>query len=96
MATFWTPAQRAEGDRERRLLRRYLAGLHRHGVGPAHFGWDDLVLDYRAMLAWRTLHPLWDYANGSTRDYWWPKMTCLTNAYREWDYETLVGMARTQ
>ena len=91
MATFWTREQRTEEDRERLLLRRYLAGLQLWGVDPARYGWNELTADYRAMLAWRTCHPLWDYANGSARAYWWPKMSCLTAAYEDWDCASLLG-----
>lgn len=81
-ATFWTPAQRHEGDREERLLRRYHAALVAHGV--ADYTWDDLARDYRLMLIFLLFLPIWDAVNGSRRAYWWPKLTCLAAAYRDW------------
>ena len=81
-ANFWTAAQRREGDRELRLLRRYHGTLLAHGV--KNYGWDDLLTDYRLMLIFRIFLPVWDMANGSRRAYWWPKLTCLTDAYRDW------------
>jgi hypothetical protein len=88
-ATFWTPEQRREGGREERLLRRYLARLHASGV--VGFGWDDLMTDYRLMIVLMIFFPLWDRVNGSRREYWWPKMQCLTGAYRDLDCHALLG-----
>ena len=81
-ATFWPPAQRGEGRREVRLLRRYHRGLRDHGV--AGYSWEDLRLDYRLMLIFRLFLPVWDAARGSPRAYWWPKLRCLAAAYRDW------------
>jgi hypothetical protein len=81
-ANFWTAGQRREGDRETRLLRRYHGTLLAHGI--AGYPWDDLLTDYRLMLIFRIFLPVWDMANGSGRAYWWPKLTCLTDAYRDW------------
>jgi hypothetical protein len=77
-ATFWTPAQRQE--RETRLLRRYHRTLQTHGI---RYGWDELLRDYRLMVIYMMFFPLWDQVNGSRRAYWWPKMQCLTGAYRD-------------
>lgn len=76
-ATFWTPAQRQE--REERLLRRYHQALQTYGV---QYHWDELLTDYRLMVVYLLFFPLWDYANGSRRAYWWPKMLCLTGAFQ--------------
>ena len=87
-ANFWTGAQRREGDREVRLLRRYHGALLAHGVKG--YEWDDLVVDYRLMLILRIFLPVWDASNGSPRAYWWPKLRCLTDAYRDWRCEELL------
>ncbi|MGI8856138.1 MAG: oxidoreductase family protein [Thermomicrobiales bacterium] len=84
-ATFWTPAQRAE--RESRLLRRYHHALQAHGVD---YDWDELIADYRLMIIHMIFFPLWDQVNGSRRAYWWPKMQCLTGAYRDLDCANLL------
>lgn len=81
-ANFWTSAQRREGQREERLLQRYHQGLLEHGV--TGYAWADLLLDYRLMLIFRLFLPVWDAVNGSSRAYWWPKLQCLTAAYRDW------------
>jgi hypothetical protein len=39
-----------------------------------------------ALIVW---DPVFDQTNGSPRDYWWPKMTCLVDAYRGWRCEEL-------
>jgi hypothetical protein len=88
-ANFWTSAQRREGEREERLLRRYHRALLGHGV--AGYGWDDLLFDYRLMLIYRIFLPVWDAVNGSSRAYWWPKLQCLTAAYRDWRCAELLG-----
>lgn len=80
-ATFWTPEQRREHDREERLLRRYHRALQ--GCGISGFSWDDLLADYRLMVLLMIFFPLWDQVNGSKRAYWWPKLQCLTGAYRD-------------
>ncbi len=89
-ATFWTPEQRHEGQREERMLRRYYATLQAHGVNQ--YTWEDLVTDYQLGLIYWVLMPVQDGADGSRKDYWWPKMQCLVAAFREWHCEELLGM----
>lgn len=90
-AAFWTPAFRREGGREEGLLRRYHRALLAHGV--AGYGWDDLLADYRLALGVMIFLPVWDRTNGSSRGYWWPKLQCLTGAYRDWRCAELPGGA---
>jgi thiamine kinase-like enzyme len=92
-ATFWTSEQRHEEQREDRILHRYLQTLANHGV--RHYGWDDLVTDYQLGLIFWVLMAVQDAADGSDQDYWWPKMQCLTAAFREWRCEALVGIAES-
>lgn len=89
-ANFWTREQRRAGGREERLLRRYHAALVVGGV--ADYGWDDLLADYRLMLVFRLFLPVWDAVNGSRRAYWWPKLQCLADAYRDWRCAELLGV----
>jgi hypothetical protein len=86
---FWTAAQRRVGNRQERLLRRYHAGLLAHGVRD--YSWEDLLGDFRLMLTILLLYPVWDETNGSARSYWWPKMQCFSDAYRELDCEELLA-----
>ena len=86
--TFWTPEQRHERDRERRLLQRYLAGLHAGGF--TGYDWEALQDDYRLLLIYMVFYPVWDAVNGSSKAYWWPKMQCLTSAYRDWACQELL------
>lgn len=88
-ATFWTPAFRREGGREEALLRRYHRALLARGV--AGYGWGDLLADYRLALVMMIFLPVWDQTNGSSRAYWWPKLQCLTGAYRDWRCAELPG-----
>lgn len=88
IATFWTREQRQESDREIRCLTRYYESLVKRGV--ENYSWDDLCRDYRLQLIWRVELPVWDQQNGSTRDYWQPKMQCLADAYRDWDCASLL------
>jgi thiamine kinase-like enzyme len=81
-ATFWTPEQRHEHDRERRFLRLYHDALMRHGISG--YSWDELVADYRIALAFMLFYPVWDAANGSKRAYWEPKQHCLASAADDW------------
>ncbi|HZU11943.1 MAG TPA: phosphotransferase [Chloroflexota bacterium] len=90
-ATFWTPEQRHEDHRERRMLERYLAELRSAGV--TDYDWDMLQYDYRLALIYMIFYPVWDALDGSGRDYWWPKMQCLTSAYRDWDCQELIAPA---
>lgn len=88
IATFWTREQRQENDREIRCLTRYYETLVKCGVED--YSWDDLCRDYRLQLIWRVELPVWDQQNGSTQDYWRPKMQCLADAYRDWDCVALL------
>jgi hypothetical protein len=90
-ATFWTPEQRREDQREEKILRRYLSVLQAHGA--AEYGWEDLVRDYQAGLIYWLLVPLQDRYDGSSKDYWWPKMQCLVAAFREWGCDELLGIS---
>jgi hypothetical protein len=87
-ATFWTPEQRREEDREEGMLRRYLEILE--GAGVRGYGWEQLRRDYRLSLIFLVLHPVWDAVSGSGRSYWWPKLACLTGGYRDWGCEALL------
>jgi hypothetical protein len=86
--TFWTPAQRQQGNRETVLLRHYHQQLIIHGV--RNYLWEDLLLDYRLMITKMLFDPFLDY-NPHNRTYWWPKMQCLAAAYDDLDCKTLLG-----
>ncbi|HEY7356418.1 MAG TPA: phosphotransferase [Ktedonobacterales bacterium] len=88
-APFWTPEQRHEDQREVMALRRYHAALRAQGVRD--YTWDDLVRDYQIGLIYWLLVPVQDGADGSSKDYWWPKMQCLVAAFRDWRCEALLG-----
>jgi hypothetical protein len=88
-ATFWTPEQRREGNREQRLLCHHLDTLHAHGI--TDYTWDDLLANYRFAVLFMILYPIWDQANGSSRDYWWPRLSCLTGAFRDLGCADLPG-----
>jgi thiamine kinase-like enzyme len=90
-ATFWTSAQRHEGQREARILERYHTALQAHGVD--NYSWEDLKIDYQSGLIYWLLVPLQDRYDGSGKDYWWPKMQCLVAAFREWRCAELLSMA---
>ncbi len=82
LATFWTPAQRHEGQRELHALRHYYDTLTAHGV--RNYTWEELLDDYRIGLIEWLYMPIWDANNGSSKDYWWPKMQCLFHAAMDW------------
>jgi hypothetical protein len=73
-ATFWTRDQRRRY--EERVLRRYHARL-----GRPDYSYEDLLADYRIAVADWLLVPVQDAGDGSARDYWWPKMSCLLDAF---------------
>lgn len=81
IATFWTPVQRHTNDLELRVLRRYLATLHAHGV--MGYAWDDLWRDYRLMILFFMHVAVWDQTNGSSPGYWRPKLLNLTSAAQD-------------
>ncbi|GAC1633540.1 MAG: phosphotransferase [Ktedonobacteraceae bacterium] len=87
-ASFWTSAQRQENEREETMLRLYLATLHAHGV--TNYTWDQLLEDYRLMIIIFLQMAIWDQTNGSSRDYWWPKLQCLLSAARDLDCRSLL------
>src|SRR5579871_54934 len=87
-APFWTPEQRHEDQREVATLRRSHAALQAHGVND--YAWDDLVTDYQTGLIFWLLMPVQDGADGSRKDYWWPKMQCLVAAFRDWRCEEVL------
>jgi hypothetical protein len=88
LATFWTREQRAQDQRETRLLRRYYGGLCAHGVQG--YGWDDFMTDYRIGIVEWLFVPVQDRADGSPASYWWPKMQCLVAAYEDHDCAALL------
>jgi len=88
-ATFWRSKQRNQLDREMSILQRYHHGLLRHGV--TNYSWEQLLTDYRSALIFWVLMPVQDGADGSTREYWWPKMQCLVAAFEEWECDRLLG-----
>jgi hypothetical protein len=92
-ATFWTSQQRHEDEREAQILRRYHAALQAHGA--SQYAWEDLLTDYQQGLIFWLLMPIQDAADGSRKDYWWPKMQCLVTAFREWRCASLLGMEVT-
>jgi thiamine kinase-like enzyme len=88
VATFWTPEQRHEAQREQRILQHYYAALVAHGVQD--YRWEDLLADYRAGLIYWLLVPVQDAGDGSSEGYWWPKMQCLMAAFQDWECAALL------
>lgn len=87
-ATFWRRHERAEGERELNVLRRYHCTLQEQGISG--YSWDDLVMDYRlSIIDWLWV-PVQDCLDGSGKEYWWPKMQCLIAAYEDWDVSKLL------
>jgi hypothetical protein len=78
---FWSREQRYEQSREEQALRLYHAALCAQGV--TGYTWDDLMTDYRLMITLMIFLPVWDQTEGSSREYWWLKMRCLTAAYQD-------------
>ncbi|HEU5199285.1 MAG TPA: oxidoreductase family protein [Ktedonobacterales bacterium] len=89
-ATFWTREQRHEEQREEAILRRYYATLQARGVTA--YTWGNLLTDYQLGLIFWLLMPVQDSADGSHKDYWWPKMQCLVAAFRDWRCADLLRM----
>jgi thiamine kinase-like enzyme len=87
-ATFWTPAQRNEGGREEKLLRRYHDALVTHGVSD--YSWPDLLRDYRLCVLYMIFDPVWDQTSGASEAYWLPKLCCLTGVFMDLDCLSLL------
>jgi hypothetical protein len=87
-ATFWTREQRREGDRERRLLRRYLTRLSERGVNG--YDWDTMLTDYRVSIVYMLFRTIWDQTCGAAEAYWRPKLACVIASYREHDCASLL------
>jgi hypothetical protein len=68
---------------ERHLLAHYHQMLIAHGVRG--YSWDNLLTDYRLMIALMIFDPIWNQTSGSPEQYWWPKLQCLVSAFRDWD-----------
>ena len=83
-ATFWTREQRR--GYEELVLRRYHTGLNR-----TDYPYGQLLSDYRIAVADWLLVPVQDAADGSRRDYWWPKMSCLLDAFADHGGAELFG-----
>ena len=49
------------------------------------------VRDYRLSIADWLLIPLQDCFDGSSKEYWWPKMQCLAHAFEDWRVAELLG-----
>ena len=86
--TFWSSEQRQQNGRELRMLQRYHAELVARGVSG--YSWDDLCHDYRAGIIYWLLVPIQDAHDGSAPAYWTPKLTCLTEAFHDWDCQSLL------
>jgi hypothetical protein len=41
------------------------------------------MLDYRLMVLLMIFDPAWNQTSGSRRDYWWPKLRCLTANFQD-------------
>jgi thiamine kinase-like enzyme len=89
-AAFWTPQQRHEDQREEQILRRYHTVLRAHRVN--NYSSDDLLTDYQTGLIFWLLMPVQDRYDGSSKEYWWPKMQCLVAAFQDWHCEKLLGI----
>jgi hypothetical protein len=87
MATLWTRKQRQERALEKDLLHRYYERLVAAGVD--HYTWENLLLDYRLMLAYMVFDPVADVARSSRPAYWQPKLSCLVDAYQDWECQDL-------
>jgi hypothetical protein len=90
IAAFWTPQQRHEDRREEKMLHRYHTVLQHRGV--SNYSWNDLLTDYKIGLIYWVLMPVQDRYGGASKDYWWPKMQCLTAALKEWHCEDLLDL----
>jgi hypothetical protein len=77
-ATFWTRAQRREGDREMRLIGRYRARLAARGVA---YDLDRLLDDYRVGIVYMLFRTIWDQSCGAAETYWRPKLDCVVASY---------------
>lgn len=86
LATFWTREQRR--THERSVLEHYHQTLLEHGVRG--YTLEQLFEDYRLMLIDMVFHPVWDTTYGADPAYWRAKLTCLTDAYSDWDCDTLL------
>jgi len=88
LATFWTRAQRREGEREARLLDRYRARLAERGVRyPA----DRLLDDYRVGIVYQLFRTVWDQTCGASERYWRPKLDCVVASFVDHDCAGLLG-----
>jgi thiamine kinase-like enzyme len=88
LVTFLTSDQRKQIGEEQ-LLRRYYAAFS--VARPGSYGLQDLLNDYRlAIIDWLLL-PLQDRRDGSRKEYWWWKMQCLLDAFRDWRCEELLA-----
>ncbi len=47
------------------------------------YEWDDILTDYKLGLIFWPLMPVQDGADGSRKEYWWPKMHSLAAAFRD-------------
>ncbi len=94
-ATFWTPDQRHEHEREVRLLRRYHARLARQLAerGTGGYDWDTLLGDYRVSIVYMLFRTIWDQTNGSSEAYWRPKLDCVVASFRDHDCAALMAPA---
>jgi hypothetical protein len=93
-ATFWTNVQRHESDREARLLHHYHRILREAGV--TGYSWDNLLTDYKLMVSYMIFDPMWNQTSGASKRYWWPKLWCLTEAYRNLGCAELLASLQTR
>jgi hypothetical protein len=79
-ATFCTRAHRREGDREMRLIGRYLSRLAEHGIA---YSPDTLLDDYRVCIVYQLFRTIWDQSSGAPAAYWRPKLECVIASFQD-------------
>jgi hypothetical protein len=80
IALHWYPGRRKETERD--LLRRYHAGLVRHGVEG--YAWADCWRDYRLAVVTRALFmPMWQWSSGQPPRSWWANLECAMQAFND-------------
>jgi thiamine kinase-like enzyme len=86
LAVHWYPEQRAR--LEARLLERYHAGLHAHGVTDYSLGrlWED----YRLSVIGQLAIPIWQQTFGIPAVVWWSHLHRVIAAFEDLDCAALL------
>ena len=88
IATHCSSEYRSQGGRELKLITRYLDRLRSKGV--INYSKDEFMKDYVILIGCNILWTFKDRFRGCGREWWEPKLKCLTSAFKDLAGEKII------